>query len=56
MKGKVLVKSWDDAIPVTIQTHPRLDIVQVDPQYVTNVNPESHYNITISIVLWCNRI
>ena len=48
-KGKVLVNSWDDAEPVTIQTHPSLDIVQVEPQYVTNINPEPHDHTTISI-------
>ena len=36
--GKVLVNSWDDFEPVTIHTHPRLDIVQVEPQYVTTIN------------------
>ena len=49
-KEKVLVNSWDDAEPVKIQTHPRLDIVQVEPQYVTNINPEPHDNATRSIV------
>ena len=49
-KGKVLVNSWDDGELVTIQTHPSLDIVQVEPQYVTNINPEPHYHTTSSIV------
>ena len=49
-KGKVLVNSWYDAEPVTIQTHLSLDIVQVDPQYVTIINPEPHDNATSSIV------
>ena len=48
-KGKLYVNSWDDAEPVTIQTHPSLNIVQVEPQYVTNINPEPHDNSTISI-------
>ena len=49
-KGKILVNSWDDGEPVTIKTHPSLNIVQVETQYVTNVNPEPHYHTTISIV------
>ena len=35
---KVLVNSWDDAEPVKIQTHSRLNIMQVEPKYVTNIN------------------
>ena len=49
-KGKILVNSWDNGKSVTIKTHPSLNIVQVDPQYVTNVNPEPHNHTTISIV------
>ena len=49
-KGKVLVNSWDDAEPVIIQTHPSLNIVQVEPQYVTNINTDPHNNYTRSIV------
>ena len=49
-KGKVLVNSWDNAEPVTIQTHPSLNIVQVNPQYVTNINTEPHNHTTNSVV------
>ena len=49
-KGKVLVKSWYDAEPVTIQTHPSLYIVKVEPKYVTNNNPEPHNHTTRSVV------
>ena len=49
-KGEVLVNSWHDAEPVTIQTHPSLDIVQVEPQYVTNINPGPHDHATTSVV------
>ena len=41
-KGKVLVNSSDNAETFTIQTHPSLDIMQVEPQYVTNINPNPH--------------
>ena len=36
-KVKVLVNSWDNAEPVTIQTHPSLDSLQVETQYVTKI-------------------
>ena len=49
-KGKVIFNSWDDAETVTIQTHPSLNIVQVEPQYVTSINPEPDNNVTSSIV------
>ena len=49
-KGKVLVKSWDDAKPAIIQTHPSLNIVQVEPQYVTKINPDPHNNVNISVL------
>ena len=49
-KGKVLVNSWDDTEPVTIQSHPSLDIVKDEPQYVTGINPEPHDNTTNYIV------
>ena len=49
-KGKVLVNYWNDAEPVTIQTHLILDIVQVDPQYVNKINTELHANNTSSII------
>ena len=49
-KGKLLVNSWEDSEPVTIQTQPSLDIVQVEPQYVTGINPEPHDNTTNYIV------
>ena len=49
-KGKVLVNSWDYVEPVTIKTHPSLDIVQVEPQYVTNINTESHDHTTSSVL------
>ena len=49
-KGEVLVNSWYGAESVIIKTHPNLDIVQVEPQYVTNINPEPHNNATSSIV------
>ena len=49
-KGKVHVNSWDNGELVTIQTHPSLDIVQVDPQYVNNINTEPHYHTTSSVV------
>ena len=29
-KAKVLVNSWDNGEPVTIQTHPNLNIVQFE--------------------------
>ena len=57
-KGKVLVNSWDDAETVTIQTQPSLNIVQVEPQYVTNIDPDPHYHTTNSIVphyLWVQQ-
>ena len=49
-KGKVLVNSWDEAEPVTIQTHPSLNIVQVEPQYLTNINPDPHDQTTNFVV------
>ena len=49
-KGKISVNSWDDAKPVTIQTHPSLNIVQVEPQYATNINPDPHDKTTRSVV------
>ena len=55
-KGKVLVNSWDDAEPVTIQTHPSLNIVQVETQYVNNINPEPHDNSTISVFPHCSWV
>ena len=48
--GKSLVNSWDDSELVTIQTRPSLDIVQVEPKYVTNINPEPHNHTIISVV------
>ena len=50
-KVKVLVNSGDDAEPFTIQTLPSLNIVQIEPQYVTNINTDPHNNSTRSIVL-----
>ena len=49
-KGKVIVKSWDDGELVTIQTCPIHDIVQVEPKYVTNINPEPQNHTIISVV------
>ena len=49
-KGKVLVNSWYDAETVTIQTHPSLNIMQVEPQYVTTINPETQDTATKSIL------
>ena len=49
-KVKGPVNSWDDAEPVTIETHPSLNILQVDPQYVNNINPDPHNCTTSSIV------
>ena len=53
-KGKVLVNYWDGAEPVTTQTHYSLDIVKVEPQYVTNINPDPHNNTTSSILPHCS--
>ena len=49
-KGEVLINSWDDDELVTIQTPPSLNIVQVEPQYVTNSNPDPHNHTTNSVV------
>ena len=49
-KGKLIVNSWDDAESIKIQTHPSLNIVQVEPQYVTKINPEPHDHTTSSVV------
>ena len=49
-KGKVLVNSWDNGEPVTIQTHPSLNIVQVEQQYVTSINLNPHDHTTRSIL------
>ena len=48
-KGGVLVNFWGDAEPVIIQTHLSLNIVQVQPQYVTTINPKPQDNATSSI-------
>ena len=58
-KGKLLVNSWEDSEPVTIQTQPSLDIVQVETQYVTNINPSHTITPTAPVSPtnhWCNRI
>ena len=49
-KGELLINSWDDAEPVAIQTHPSLNIVQIELQYVTNINPEPHNHTTSAVV------
>ena len=49
-KGKVLINSWDDGESVTIQTYPSRNIVKIEPQYVTNINPEPQNPTTSSIV------
>ena len=49
-KEKVLVNSWGDSEPVTIQTLPRLNIVKLEPQYVTCINHEPHNHTTSSVV------